>query len=209
MKPRNTPELPKIYQLKITLRYSKPSIWRRILVPGGTTLDELERIIKIAMGWAGGHMHDFCLNGVYYGSADNMDELGFADETKYTLQELITEPKSTFSYTYDFGDDWRHNIVVEKIMDTDPELTYPLCLKGAGACPPDDCGGIPGYYQMLEALGNPKHPEHRSLRNWVGYEFDPTEFSVLWVNKQFAALSEKPAAGKGVKRSRKRPTKGL
>ena len=201
MKPRNSPELPKIYQLKVTLQHTKPAIWRRILVKGESTLDELEMIIKTAMGWAGGHMHDFCFDGIYYGSPESMDELGFEDETKFTLQDLIAEPKSSFTYTYDFGDDWRHKIAVEDIMDADPERIYPVCLKGAGACPPDDCGGVPGYYQMLEALGDPKHPQHRSARNWMGYEFDSEEFSVIWVNKQ---LQEKVAARAA---GAKRPTR--
>lgn len=194
-----------MYQLKISLNGSKPSIWRRILVGGKTPLDELERVIKTSMGWAGGHMHDFCFDGIYYGSPENQDELGFEDETEVTLQDLITKSKSSFTYTYDFGDNWLHKITVEDIMDADPECAYPVCIKGAGACPPDDCGGILGYYRMLEALRDPKHPEHRSIRNWVGYEFDPAEFSLNWINKQLqeraaASAMDKPARKKIVKK---------
>jgi hypothetical protein len=192
MKPRNSPQPPRIYQLKITLQHCKPAIWRRVLVKGESTLDNLQSIIKTSMGWAGGHLHDFCFNGVYYGAPESVDDLGFEDETKVTLQDLLPEKKSSFSYTYDFGDNWLHKIVVEDIMDADPERSYPVCIKGSGACPPDDCGGVPGYYQMLEALADPKHPEHRSMRNWVGYEFDPAEFSVNWVNKQLQENAARP-----------------
>jgi hypothetical protein len=191
MKPRQTPEPAKIYQLKIELKFTKPTIWRRLLIRGDVYLDELEHYIKLTMGWVGWHMHDFCFDGVYYGDARSCADLDFEDETKSKLSDLITEAKQKFTYTYDFGDDWRHQITVEKIMDADPELAYPICVKGAGACPPDDCGGVPGFYHMISVLKDPKHPEHRSMRNWVGYDFDPNEFSVAWVNKKLQQPSGK------------------
>jgi Plasmid pRiA4b ORF-3-like protein len=172
-----------IYQLKISLQGSKPPIWRRVLVDNGITLAQLHEIIQAAMGWFGFHLHSFTINGVDYSDPDLIDDSDIEDEGKAKLSRLIAGEKAKFSYTYDFGDNWEHVILVEKILPADPDTQYPICIKGKGACPPEDCGGIWGYASFLEAINDPEHPEHEEMLEWVGGEFIPDEFNLEEVNK--------------------------
>ena len=177
----------KIYQLKISLRRSKPLIWRRVLVPGEYELDYLHAVIQHAMGWGDCHLHDFFIKGEHYGDPSTTEEdLGFLDERKHRLQDLVTKPKEKFLYEYDFGDDWEHEVVVEKILAPKAGEFYPACVAGEGACPPEDSGGVWAYYSMLRVLSDKAHPEYKLYRQWMGYDFDPSEFSVNAVNKQLA-----------------------
>src|SRR5262249_4936275 len=94
-----------------------------------------------------------------------------------------------FRYTYDFGDNWRHTIQVEKVLAPAAGERYPKCVKGKRACPPEDCGGVWGYAELLEALADPKHKRHEELKEWVGGEFDPEAFDIEAVNDELQALS--------------------
>lgn len=168
-----------IFQLKITLQGSKPPIWRRVLVPGNVTLGDLHNVIQQAMGWTGGHMHHFDLNDTYYGDPHpEMPEI--QDQEKIRLADVAKTSGMSFEYLYDFGDNWEHLVKVEKILPQDPKQKYPVCLAGKRACPPEDCGGIWGYEELLETLSDPKHPEHEDMRDWMGLEegeeFDPEKF---------------------------------
>ena len=174
---------PQIYQLKITLKRSKPAIWRRVLIPGDFELDFVHGVIQCAMGWANTHLHDFYIQGEHYGDPAAGEELGFLDENEYRLQD-VAGPKEKFLYEYDFGDDWEHEVLVEKIVPRKEGEFYPACLEGKGACPPEDCGGIWGYYSLLKILQDKSDPSHKQYRAWMGYDFDPEEFSVNAVNKE-------------------------
>lgn len=174
-----------LFQLKITLRgAAKPPVWRRVLVPAATALGELHEVILRAMGWHGGHLHVFSDGMAEYGVPDR--ELGHEDEADVELAELISVPGERLSYTYDFGDDWEHDIKLEKVLAPDPVVAVPVCLAGKGACPPEDCGGAWGYVNLKEAIANPDHEEHQDLLEWLGLddpsEFDPAEFSLDEVN---------------------------
>jgi hypothetical protein len=116
-----------VYQLKVTLKGSKPPIWRRIQIPGDTN-------------------------------------------------------------EYDFGDSWLHEILVEKILPREPDARYPRCLTGKRACPPEDCGGIWGYADFLDAIRDPNHPEHEAMLEWIGDDFDPEAFDLQTVNQELGAL---------------------
>jgi hypothetical protein len=167
-----------IYQLKVTLRDSRPPIWRRILVPGDVRLDALHHILQAAMGWHDSHLHAFEIGGEQYGVQDpDLDMLDMEDERRVRLDRAVPEAGGRFSYEYDFGDSWDHQILVEKILPPEPGMTLPRCLTGRRACPPEDCGGIWGYAAMVEALADPKHKDHKSARRWVGKSFDPEAFS--------------------------------
>jgi hypothetical protein len=119
-----------------------------------------------------------------YGVPDR--ELGHADEAGAELADLVSAPGEHVSYTYDFGDDWEHDIKLEKVLAPDPAVAIPVCLTGKGACPPEDCGGAWGYADLKEAIANPDHEEHKELLGWLGLddpsEFDPAEFSLDEVN---------------------------
>lgn len=180
-----------VLQLKISLDHIKPSIWRRVLVQDSMTLGELHHVIQVAMGWSDSHLHEFEISGVAYGVLDDesfQDESFFVvlDEWQFALSSLALREKQRIKYTYDFGDDWRHSVVVEKFLQVDASLNYPLCIKGKRACPPEDCGGPWGYADFLEAIGDTTNPEHDEMLEWIGEEFEPEEFDIEETNELFA-----------------------
>ncbi|MBK1720295.1 plasmid pRiA4b ORF-3 family protein [Thiocystis violacea] len=173
----------KIYQLKIGLVGAKPPIWRRLLILDATPLPVVHRAIQVAMGWTDSHLHQFMMGGEYFGIPD--PEFGFEeilDENRYQLAQLLRAEKDSMIYEYDFGDGWRHKITLEKVLPLDPDAVLPRCLKGKGACPPEDVGGIWGYYGFLEALADKNHPEHENYLEWIGGDFDPDSFDIDQVN---------------------------
>lgn len=180
-----------VYQLKITLRgVSKPPVWRRVLVPADITLNDLHGVIQQAMGWDDYHLHVFTTGWREYGSPD--PELGHASDKSVRLSEVLAGPGDRLRYTYDFGDDWEHDVVVEESLVAEPKQTYPRCVAGKGACPPEDCGGVWRYTWLKEVLADPSHEEHQDMLEWLGLEagedFDPKEFSVEAVNSRLRPL---------------------
>lgn len=173
---RTTAAASEIYQLKVTLRGARPPIWRRLLVPASTKLSKLHDVLQIAMGWTDSHLHMFRVGGVDYGvpSEDDWNEL--IDERTATLADVLPRAKSKLIYEYDFGDGWEHEVLVEKALDAEPGATYPVCVAGRRACPPEDCGGVWGYADFLDAVKNPAHPEHDEMLEWIGGDFDPDRF---------------------------------
>lgn len=178
-----------IYQIKITLQHSKPPIWRRLLVSSDMTLGRLHHTIQAAMDWTDSHLHQFIVGGVYYGEPSPEDWQEIKDERRVRLSRLVTGEKFKFIYEYDFGDDWLHAIVIEKILPPDPDQKLPVCLKGKRACPPEDVGGMWGYADFLEAIKDPENEEHDSWLEWVGGEFDPEAFNLDQVNARLRMLS--------------------
>jgi hypothetical protein len=182
------PSAAPIYQLKVTLKDSKPPIWRRVLVPGDTTLAKLHRILQVAMGWEDSHLHQFIVGGVYYGEPDP----GFGDamksERKVKLNQIAPNEKDRFTYEYDFGDSWEHQIVVERILPPVPDVRLPACITGKRACPPEDCGGVWGYGSLLETIADPKHPEREEMIEWLGGEFDPEAFDLKAINERLKSV---------------------
>ncbi|GAA5181359.1 plasmid pRiA4b ORF-3 family protein [Rugosimonospora acidiphila] len=164
-----------IFQLRISLIDVAPVIWRRVAVPGGFTLDRLHRVIQYAMGWQDYHLHSFEIEGVQFGVPDPEGELDLRDELDVRL-DAIAGKDGRFSYVYDFGDWWEHEIAVEALYPAEPDERYPLCLEGDRGCPPEDVGGAQGYARFLEALRDPGHPEHEAMREWIGRRFDPAFF---------------------------------
>ena len=176
-----------IYQIKVTLLGTKPPIWRRLLVPADLTLAQLHSVLQTAMGWQDGHMHEFRSGQRYFGKPDpeyrsmGMDPV--ENERTVRLSDVLRRVGAKFVYTYDLGDSWEHAIVLEKQLPVDPNAKYPVCTDGRLACPPEDCGGIPGFYDLVDAITDPKHERHEELRDWLGEDFDPLAFSVDGVNK--------------------------
>jgi hypothetical protein len=182
-----------VHQLKITLRgVSRPPVWRRVLVPGDVPLGDLHEVIQQVMGWDDYHMHLFSMGGQEYGSPD--PELGHASDRNVLLSQLLTGPGDRLRYTYDFGDDWEHDIVLEETRTAVPEETYPSCVAGKGACPPEDCGGAWGYAELKEILADPSHEDHQDMLDWLGLDagkdFDPKKFSVTEVNARLSPLAK-------------------
>lgn len=174
---------PVVYQLKVSLKGSKPPIWRRVLVKSDHTLEDLHTIIQIVMGWEDSHLHAFNISEQFYEPktlelVSPLEDENSIDERTIVLSSVIWSEKQQFFYEYDFGDSWQHTIVVEKFLPIDPTMFYPTCLTGKRACPPDDCGGIWGYEELLEILANPEHPEYEERKEWLGEEFDPAFFDL-------------------------------
>ncbi|HEX6421898.1 MAG TPA: plasmid pRiA4b ORF-3 family protein [Acidimicrobiales bacterium] len=187
-----------VYQLKVTLHGTKPTVWRRVLVDGASTLDQVHEVIQAAFGWWNYHLHEFEIGRERYGVPDPEEDWGPPpkDERRTRLDSVASEG-SKLIYTYDFGDDWRHKIVVEKVFPADPTITVPACIDGRRACPPEDCGGTWGYRELLEVLADPAHPEHEERREWIGRSFDPeafdpSEFEDNLRNQQLAGFDDWP-----------------
>jgi hypothetical protein len=180
-KKKTTRPAEKAIQFKVTLRYIQPPIWRRVVLTDNATLGDLHQVIQVAMGWYDGHLHCFRIGDIRYTDqrASEMDDMDMEREDRVSLADVVTAAKQKFRYEYDFGDGWEHEIVAEKFLPLDPSATYPLCLGGARACPPEDCGGVPGYMDLLEAL-QAKEPteEQAELLEWVGEDYDPEEFEI-------------------------------
>ncbi|NJL46369.1 MAG: plasmid pRiA4b ORF-3 family protein [Leptolyngbyaceae cyanobacterium SM2_5_2] len=174
-----------VYQLKITIRDIRPPIWRRVQVRSDVTLGHLHWVIQHAMGWTNSHLHSFTIRDIDYGQPMpdlGFDELGLRDEQKVKLSKVIAGEGFKFSYLYDFGDSWEHEILVEKVLPADPEASYPVCIKAKRACPPEDCGGVWGYQNFLDAIRSVDHPEHEEMLEWVGGSFDPEDAELDEVN---------------------------
>ncbi len=183
MSERSTKANNSIYQIKVTLQGSKPPIWRRLLVPATISLSKLHEIIQIAMGWEDAHMHMFTIDGAHYGAPSPDDWMPMQDESEYQLRRIAPMTGRKFTYEYDFGDSWRHIILVEKILPRVSGVQYPVCIKGKRACPPEDIGGIWGYYDFLEAINDPNHPEHETYMDWYEPgEFDSETFDIDEIN---------------------------
>ncbi|WP_426510837.1 plasmid pRiA4b ORF-3 family protein [Dactylosporangium sp. McL0621] len=164
-----------IYQLRIALDAVEPPVWRRVLVPGGFTLDRVHRVIQLAMGWGDRHLHVFDVDGVQYGVPDPDGLLEVRDELDHRLDEVAGKGER-LRYTYDFGDWWEHDVAVEDVVRADLGIRYPMCTGGERACPPDDVGGPGGYHDFLAAYADPNHADHEAMRTWLDREFDPADF---------------------------------
>jgi hypothetical protein len=175
------------YQIKVQLRgVTKPPVWRRLQVPADLSLDQLHEVIQVAMGWGSCHMHVFSDGWNEYGLPDR--ELGHLDERKVRLSQTLTSVGDKIRYTYDFGDDWEHDVILEKILPADAGVTGPVCIAGKGACPPEDCGGVWGYEDLKATLADPDAEEHEAMLEWLGLDsgddFDPKEFSAEEINRR-------------------------
>ena len=168
-----------VLTLKILLKGVRPQVWRRLRVPAAFSLADLHVVVQVTMGWENSHLHQFTIDGVGYTDVTAEDPSDMRDERSLRLSDLARKGKS-FTYEYDFGDGWEHQIVVEEIdkVATDSAAT---CVDGKRACPPEDSGGPYGYMRLARILGNPRHREYEDMRDWAG-DFDPTTFDVASVN---------------------------
>ncbi len=177
-----------IYQIKISLYGVEPPIWRRVELPGDTGLADLHRIVQTVFDWEDYHLHVFETPYGSFGVAD--PELGYRAEKPVTLEQVAREPGAELGYLYDFGDSWEHSILVEKVLDRQA-VPYPRCTGGERAAPPEDCGGVGGYQELVEVLADPAHPEHQDQLEWLGLpsaaDFDPAHFDLAEVNRFLAA----------------------
>jgi hypothetical protein len=154
-----------VYQFKISLLDIAPPIWRRVQVPDYYTFSELHNVIQKAMGWDNSHLYEFSKT-----RGNPIPEDG-------KIKDVFSLENNKAYYEYDLGDSWVHEILLEKILPAVRDSRYPVCIDGKRACPPEDCGGVPGYINLLRVINNPKHPQYRSMKEWLVDEFDSEEFN--------------------------------
>jgi Plasmid pRiA4b ORF-3-like protein len=174
------------YQLLVELADIEPRIWRRVVVADTTPLPLLHRVLQIIFNWKDYHLHEFKIGTVRFGIPDNEYPPPAIDESDIRLYQLAHEPGDRFIYLYDFGDSWEHELVLEHMRAAATPVT-PVCVDGERAAPPEDCGGVSGYEELIEALRDPSHPEHPDLKRWAG-AYDPEGLSLELINRRLAKL---------------------
>jgi hypothetical protein len=179
-----------VHQLKITLKGVKPPVWRRLLVPSGYTLSEVHEALLTAMGWAGYHLYLFRIGRTTYMDIDDDWPDDSVDPSSVRLGDLVG-PGDRFTFEYDFGDGWEHQVVVEDVLPA-AGRGRPVCLAGRRSCPPEDVGGPWGYADFLDAITDPQHDRHDELLVWVGGSFDPDAFDAVEVDLIFSTVADPP-----------------
>ena len=180
---------PPVYQLKLTLLDIQPPIWRRIQVPSSIKLCCLHSALQVVMGWTDSHLHQFEKDGKNWGVPewDEFNEFDLIDESKTLLAKVMKSEGDSMNYQYDFGDDWQHGIVLEKILPVESALKHPVCLAGERRCPPEDVGGVHGYEAFLEVIFDPKHEEYEQMVRWAGGHF-VDEFDLKALNRKLSRM---------------------
>ena len=181
MNAENSPQPEMIATLRIDLLDSDPPIWREVEVPLAITLRQLHGIVQAAMEWEDAHLWEFTFG---------REHIGSNRAAKLTLQDLLRPRVTKLGYTYDMGDCWEHQLTLTKPRPADPALVYPRYLAGENPAPPEDCGGIPGFYTQLEALADPNHPDHDGAKEWFG-DFDPNRFDERGIKNRLARIAER------------------
>jgi hypothetical protein len=179
------------YQFLVCLDDIEPKIWRRLWVPESLTLAKLDRVIQAAMGWTNSHLHEFAIEGRRFGIVDpDWDqEPDLLEDKRFRVGDVLGTRVQDFQYTYDFGDGWVHSVNVEQVLVAREGInTWPMCLAGANACPPEDVGGTYGYMEFLNAVRDPTHEEHEAMWRWCGGPFDPSGFDVNAANAAIRRL---------------------
>jgi hypothetical protein len=175
-----------LLQVRITLMdVDDPPVWRRVIIPAAYSLDRVHAVIQAAMGWQNSHLHAFRVADVTYGPPDPDDELGHLDERKSQLGKLTAD---RISYEYDFGDSWEHELVIEERTTAADGAIYPVCVAGEGACPPEDCGGSPGFAEFKALLAGPPSTEREEMLEWAGGEYDPSRFNLAAASTAVAGI---------------------
>jgi hypothetical protein len=178
-----------VHQLKIALRDTE--VWRRVHVPSTATLARLHDVIQRAMEWQDYHLHEFEIAGVRYGIDDGEDWGDPPKDERRAKLDRVAPVGISFAYQYDFGDCWDHDIEVEALLPKEAGKLYPMCVAGAGACPPEDCGGTTGFAELLEVLADPEHDEHESMLEWVGGGFGAEDFDLAAVNESLSFIADR------------------
>jgi hypothetical protein len=182
---------PTIYRLKVTLRGSRPPIWRRVEVRSDITLARFHDVLQLVMGWTNSHLHQFRRGSTYYGPANPDLDMEQQNERRVRLNSVLRKPKDKMVYEYDFGDGWEHDVVLERSTAAPTHAPHVRVTGGRGGCPPEDVGGIGGYYTFLATINDPADPEHNDMLEWCGGAFDPEAFDFEDLNKYFRARARR------------------
>ena len=186
-----------IATVRIELEGSDPLIWRQVEVPTSVTLRKLHDIIQATMGWFDYHLWEFTIAERRYGLTSDGDwgAEPCADARKFRLRDLLLQPTVTGSYVYDFGDNWEHRLTITDVRTGDATLSYPRYVGGEQNGPPEDCGGIPGFYETLDAAADPEHENHDEAKLWLE-DYDPNEIDELPIKYALSRIANQRNAAK-------------
>ena len=169
-----------VARIRIELQNIQPKVWRRVDVPLSSTLLALHDIIQVTMDWNDAHLFEFRVGDKIYGVPhpdDEMYERKIHRAKSVRLKDLVNRGVERFLYVYDFGDNWRHDVIFEELRDDEKDTDYPAFVDGARRGPPEDVGGVSGFMEFLEAVLDPTHEEHQRMLTWYGKAFDPYDFN--------------------------------
>ena len=181
--------------VRIELEDTEPLIWREVEVSTSVTLLELHEIIQAAMGWLNYHLWEFTAGAGRYGVPTDEDwgTVPLKDAAKVLLRAVLEPDTTEIRYLYDFGDFWEHRLIVTNIRRGEPGVAYPRYIDGKGAAPPEDCGGIPGFYDKLAARTDPEHSDHTDIKEWLG-DYDPTKINRRSITARLRAIANRRTA---------------
>lgn len=181
-----------IYRLRVSLVDLDPEIWRTVDVPSSFKLIEFHIVIQILMNWENSHLWNFVVENDEYTDPSYLENFygdsAPKDATKIKLLDALRNPKDSIEYIYDFGDNWVHSIVLEDISEKDPKTSYPICISGEFAAPPEDCGGPMGFCDLMEIMNDPEHEEYESVKEWLGDDYNPHDFDLKSINVQLQKI---------------------
>jgi Plasmid pRiA4b ORF-3-like protein len=164
--------------LRIELEDIEPLIWRRVAAPTSMSLKDLHGVIQAVMGWRDCHLWEFVTQGRKYGLRISNDpdwNQRISNAVTIKLSSLGTDGVKDMTYVYDMGDNWQHRIIVEKLTPAEPDTRYPQFLGGERRCPPEDCGGVPGYYGFLDNISSKQTKKRKAALDWYGGPYDPND----------------------------------
>ena len=191
---RKTQKTKRTYlQIKLSLEDSPLPIWRRLLMVPDMSLDVVHECFQIAMGWWDYHLYDFQLNGRHFGDLEDADgDPKVEDSSQFLLSDFLKKPGDNGKYLYDFGDSWYHEFTLEKIISLGEfeEAHMAKCLHGKRANPPEDCGGISGFTNLVEAYEDPLHADRKDILGWLESDYNPDAFDTRLVNLRLRLLEQ-------------------
>lgn len=186
-----------IASVRIELLYSDPLIWREVEVPTSITLKVLHDVIQCVMGWLDLHLWEFTIGHQKYGLP--MDEDWGTEPrlkaSKVRLRDVLKQQRTVVDYLYDFGDSWEHRLTITDIRAGQPGVFYPRYVGGERNAPPEDCGGIPGFYAMLDVLADPRHSDHAHIKQWLD-DYDPDVIDELPIKYALSRIANQRNAAK-------------
>lgn len=176
--------------MHISLVGTEPPVWRRIKVKADILLSDLHHVIQLAMGWKNYHLYQFSHHGILMGNLVLLEEEDIVSDRDVSLSSILKKEADTMMYEYDFGDSWLHEIRLEDIVEEEKAVFPPVYLDGQRSSPPEDCGGINGYYELLKVLADKKHPEYKEMLTWVGKSFEPEKVDPDRINSSFHSIKQ-------------------
>lgn len=188
------PQIGDALEILVSVRHIEPRIWRRLRVPAELDLEEFHAVLQVTFGWNNTHLHAYQIGDVEFRVPiqGERDTSFYIEEGAVRLGAILRQGME-FTYDYDLGDDWVHDLRVERILGHEDIASMPVieCLAGQRRGPPEDCGGPPGYEHLLQVLANPSDPEYREMKSWIGRGYDPEAFDIDKLNKKLAMLGKR------------------